>query len=192
MLNKSFFKQLKKDFERYVGYRRVIIKNSGDALHKSKRAIFALHRDDLAGAEKLLKEAEEIFGYLDKKIKERGILNGEGSYKAALEEYVEARLFYNLLTKEEVDKIKKLSVPFDSYLGGLCDLTGEILRRAVNQVSRGNYGEAEKAKEVIEEIMGELIEMNLTGYLRVKYDGAKRSLKKIEEILYDVKIRGAR
>ena len=73
---------------------------------------------------------------------------------------------------------------------GICDLTGELVRRAVNQVVQGNTGEAEKIKQAINEIMAELVEFDMTGYLRTKYDQAKRNLKKIEHIIYELKIRG--
>lgn len=189
MLNKQFFTKLKKDFLEYVGYRRQIIKNSGDALHKSKQAIFSLHRENFKEAEGLLKEAEGIFSYLKNKIKKQEVLDSEGAYKAAVEEYVEAKLFYNFLKTGKINKIKEMDITFNSYLGGICDLTGEILRRAVNQASRGNYKEVEKARDIIEEIMAELIQMNLTSYLRVKYDQAKNNLKKIEQIIYEIKIR---
>ena len=34
--------------------------------------------------------------------------------------------------------------------------------------------------------MSELIQLNLTGYLRTKYDAVKRNLKRIEEVMYDI------
>ncbi|MDD5043092.1 MAG: hypothetical protein PHD51_00265 [Patescibacteria group bacterium] len=189
MINKKFFAQLRKDFLEYVGYRRQIIRYTGDALHKSKQAIFSLHRENLAEAKKTLGEVEAIFADLKKKIKNQEILNSEGSYRAAVEEYVEAKLFCMFLEKGKIGEIKEMEINFDSYIGGVCDLTGEIVRRAINQANKGNYKAAEEAKDVLEEIMAELIQMNLTSYLRVKYDQAKHNLKKIEEILYDIKIR---
>ena len=37
--------------------------------------------------------------------------------------------------------------------------------------------------------MAELVEFDMTGYLRTKYDQAKRNLRKIEQIDYEIKIR---
>ena len=37
--------------------------------------------------------------------------------------------------------------------------------------------------------MASLVEFDMTGYLRTKYDQAKSSLRKIEQIDYDIKIR---
>ena len=42
--------------------------------------------------------------------------------------------------------------------------------------------------KLINNIIGELVEFNMTGYLRTKYDQAKNSLRKIEQIAYEVKI----
>lgn len=192
MINKIFFNKLKKDFLEYVGYRRQIIKNSGDALHKSKQAIFALHRENFKEAESLLKEVEDTFSYLNKNIKDKEVIKNEGAYKAAVEEYVEAKLFYIFLKTGKIGEIKDMDITFTSYIGGICDFTGEILRRAINQASKGNYKEVEKIREVIEEITGELIEMNLTSYLRTKYDQSKNNLKKIEQIIYEIKIRAVK
>ena len=63
------------------------------------------------------------------------------------------------------------------------------LRRGNRQLQKGKYGEVKKIKEIINDIMTELVEFDLTGYLRTKYDQAKSNLKKIEQIDYEIKIR---
>jgi len=80
-------------------------------------------------------------------------------------------------------------VNYDDYLGAICDLTGEIVRKMILLVTNGEDEKAKKLKEFITEIINELIKFDLTGYLRHKYDEAKRNLKKAEEILYDLKIK---
>ena len=76
-----------------------------------------------------------------------------------------------------------------SYLGGICDATGELVRRAVNEAAAGNFGEVEKIKGIINDVIAELVQFDLTGYLRTKYDQAKGNLRKIEQINYEIKIR---
>jgi predicted translin family RNA/ssDNA-binding protein len=75
-------------------------------------------------------------------------------------------------------------------LGGICDTTGELVRRAVNEAARGNLDEVEKIHGIIDQILGELVEFDMTGYLRTKYDQARGNLRKIEQINYEVKLRG--
>jgi Translin family. len=74
------------------------------------------------------------------------------------------------------------------YLAAL-RLTGEMVRLATNEAAAGNTGRVEELKGQVNEIMESLVEFDFTGYLRTKYDQAKGSLKKIEQINYEVKIR---
>jgi len=113
----------------------------------------------------------------------------EGAYKAGVEEYVEAKMFYLVTCGQKVDKIKKVKLSVDSYLGGICDLTGELVRRAINQAAAGKISEVAKIRETISKIMAGLVEFDMTGYLRTKYDQAKTNLRKIEQINYEINIR---
>lgn len=189
MLNPKLFQQLKKDFDFYDKERRQVIADSNVALMKSKQAIFAFHRNDRLGGIRLLKEVEAIFKNLEKRFKKEKELRYEGSYRAALEEYVEAKFFGKVLRGEKIDFIQEVFIDTDSYLAGLCDLTGELTRKAVLFATERKFDKAEKMAEEVRSIMAELIKLNLTGYLRTKYDQAKQSLRRVEEVLYEMKMR---
>lgn len=188
MVNKKFIQELKDGYVKGEGERRQIISLSNQALHDSKRVIFSLHRDNFELAEKSLKEIEEKLVFMDKKFGHPR-LKEEGSFKAAMEEYVEAKMYYLVLAKKKIDKVKGIKIDTESYLGGICDLTGEMVRLAINQAAKGKTSEVEKIKEAINEIMAELVEFDMTGYMRTKYDQAKTNLRKIEQIDYEIKIR---
>ncbi len=188
MINRKFIQKLKKDYDRQEAERRQIISLSNAILHGSKRVIFSLHRDDIKKAKDLLAEVEKTLLSLERKFGHSRIIQ-EGAYKASVEEYVEAKMFYRIMTGEKVDKVNKIKLDLGSYLGGICDLTGELVRRAVNKATSGEVKEVDKIKKAINEIMTELVEFDMTGYLRTKYDQAKNSLKKIEQIDYEIKIR---
>lgn len=188
MINKKFIKDLKGDYEKREGERRQIISLSNIILHDSKRVIFALHRKNIKQAEETLANAEKALLDLEKKFGFERI-SEEGAYKAACEEYVEAKMFYFYIKGKEVGKIDDIKLNLESVLGGLCDFTGELVRLAINKASEGEFKEAERIKEAINEIMGGLVEFDMTGYLRTKYDQAKGNLKKIEQISYEIKIR---
>ena len=84
-----------------------------------------------------------------------------------------------------------MKVDVEHYLLGLCDLTGELVRKAVNDIIRKKYGNALKIKELVEEIYGEFLKLDLrNNELRVKSDSIKYNLKKLEDIVYDLKIKG--
>jgi predicted translin family RNA/ssDNA-binding protein len=71
----------------------------------------------------------------------------------------------------------------------LADLTGELVRQAVLQSTRKSYQNIEKYREISEEIVGFMLKLYLTGSSRQKFDEAKRNLKRLEEILYDLSLR---
>lgn len=187
MLDNTFFKKLSAQFKDIDEKKRVLQKLSGDALHAAKRAIFSLHRDDWKTAEELMAHALANLQEIEKKyLTER--LDSEGSFKAAQEEYVEAEIFRQFLYKEKIGGIKKWRVDSDIYLGGLMDAVGEILRYAVRRATERNLVEVKRAHESIEEIMTALMELNMTGYARTKFDQAKQARHKMEQIMYDVSL----
>ena len=189
MSKTQLFSKLKKEYDHYYLSRQKIIGVANDALANSKQAIFALHRDDLKGAEKLLLTAEKKLSSLRKYFNQNLFLEDEGAYRAAIEEYAEAKLFWQVLTKGKIDFIKNVNLYFAGYLGGLCDLTGELLRKIILLATAEKFKEAQRLKEIIADIIAQMIKFNLTGYLRNKFDAAKHNLRKAEEILYDVKMR---
>lgn len=188
MLNKKFIQQLKKDFDVHAGECRQIISASNAVLHDAKKAIFSLHRDDVNSAEKTLKELDEVLKNLQKKFNYSRLME-EGAYKAAVEEYVEAKMFYLVLTGKAVDKFKGVEMNYESYLGGLCDLIGELVRRAIKMATDGKYNEVKKIHGLADGIMAELVEFDMRSYLRTKYDQAKGHLRKLEQINYEIKLR---
>ena len=188
MINKKFIQKLKNDHEGHISQRRQIISLANVILHDSKRVIFSLHRGDIKKARASLAVIEKTISKLEEKFGVSRVAE-EGAYKAGLEEYVEAKMFYLVLTGKKIDSLKGFALGVDSYLGGICDLTGELVRYAVNEAAAGRRKEVQKTKDILNAIMTELIEFNMTGYLRTKYDQARSSLKKIEQMSYEIKIR---
>lgn len=189
MVDKKLFAKLQKDYESYDIGRRITIKHSNDILKLSKQAIFALHRDNISDAQKKIEEAGKELKYLETKIKSEKGLEREGSYLAGVEEFVEAQLFFQFIKTGKVEEIKGYNIGTNSYLGGFSDLTGEIVRRAVYLATKRKYKEVEKCQIAIQEIVGQLIQLNMAGYLRTKFDQAKNSLRKIEDIMYDLELK---
>lgn len=194
MLNKKLLQHLKGEYDTYEQARRELIGVSNAALSKAKQAIFALHRDDEREATRLLREVESTFRGLEKVFKKIDGLRWEGAYRAALEEYVEAKLFFEFLHSGRQGLrlsggLASVRIDADTYLAGLSDLTGEIARKCVQRATQGRVKEVEQLAEAVRAIVGELIKFDLTGYLRTKYDQAKQNLRRVEEVLYDIKMR---
>ena len=188
MINKKFVSDLKKDYKNQEIERRQIISLANDVLFHSKKAIFALHRNEVKIADAKLLEMENTLLQLEKKFSIKRI-EKEGAYRAAIEEYVEAKLLSYVVKGEKIDRIKKLKLDNDAYLGGICDLLGEMVRLATNEAAAGNFKQVEKIKKLANDIMDQLIDFDMTGYLRTKYDQARGHLRKLEQMAYEIKLR---
>ncbi len=189
MLDVKYFDQVRTELLAYAVQRREVIKATGDAQHMAKKAIFAMQRDGSAEAEQLLSQAQKILLGLNEQYKKDVGIFEEGSYKAALEEYIEAYLFNQYLQKKTIGKIAGFKVDPDIFISGLCDVPGELLRYAIKSATEKNFAEVKRCREVADEIIGQLVDMNLTGYNRQKFDQAKQALHKLEQVLYEVSLR---
>lgn len=188
MIDKKFLDSLKKEYQANESERRQIISASNNILFDAKKIIFSLQREDFKTAEIKLKEVENNFEALQKKFgTER--LKKEGAYKAAAEEYLEGKTFYLVIKKKDIKPITGLDLDYESYLGGICDLIGEMVRYATNQAAKGKFSEVGKIKKAAEDIMTQLIDFDMTGYLRTKYDQSRGHLRKLEQMAYEIKLR---
>jgi translin len=188
MIRKSFVSKLKKEHIDKNKERSKIIRSSNPILHDSKRIIFSLHREDFKKAETDLKNLEESIKKLQKNLGVNRV-EQEGSYKAAVEEFLEAHLFWQWLTKHKIEKLTGLKLSHDSYLAAISDLVGEMSRYCTNQATKHNTEEVARASKDASDLLASLTEFDFTGYLRTKYDQARGHLKKIEQVNYDISIR---
>lgn len=79
----------------------------------------------------------------------------------------------------------------DDYLLGLLFLVNELSRLAMNSVTSGNMGAPLKISNFVSNLESGFRLLNLKNdFLRKKYDGLKYDVKKIEQVVYDMKIRG--
>ena len=189
MIDKKFFADLKKRYTLKNSVRRQLIGLSSEAQHLAKQAIFALQQNKTEEAlalikqsTKKLKEGEAVGNKVDE-------IETRGSFRQAQEEWVEAKLFYGLMTGGKIGEVADFKVPLEVYLGGLTDMVGEAARFAVTAATNKDHKLVIKFVGVAKEIMSELIAMNLTGYLRNKFDQAKNALRKLEDILYDLSLK---
>jgi len=188
MIDKKLLAKLKKSYQANELDRRQINAASNNILFEAKNIIFAIQRNDLIlAAQKLtaletsLKKIEKSFG--------SARLQKEGSYRAATEEYFEGRSLYDVIKDHRVNPVKAITLTHDDYLGGICDMIGELVRYATNQAASGQFDEAIKIKKLATDIMSQLADFDMTGYLRTKYDQARSHLRKLEQIAYEIKMR---
>ncbi|XP_072937547.1 translin [Epargyreus clarus] len=79
----------------------------------------------------------------------------------------------------------------EDYLVGLLQLCSELSRFAVNSVTRGDYQRPLQISKFVMELNAGFRLLNLKNdHLRKRFDALKYDVKKIEEVVYDLSIRG--
>lgn len=158
---------------------------SGDLLRLSKRAIFALQRSDKTEAASRFKSCEALLKDCLKIIAKQPALQTDGAWKAAIEEYAEARIFESFLKGKLTYPAALKNYP-EAIYGGLADAAGEMARLSVLSATAGDKNTVERAHQVVVQIVEHLASLELTGNLRSKFDQSKQHLRRIEDIRYDL------
>ena len=182
------FTKLREHIQNYDSERELLIKKSRDVLKLSKQIIYAVHRDEMDNAEKLIQEIETQKAELDKLAAHSKKMSTEGSYKVAIQEYVEALLYYHFVKSGE---LIELDVAPEHYVLGLGDLPGELVRKAVFLAGKGEVDKVIKIKDEVDMIYGELLKFDFRNNdIRRKVDGIKYDLRKLEDLVLDLKLKG--
>src|SRR3989338_4351980 len=181
------FTKLRENIQDYDTEREKLIKKSRDVLKLSKQVIYAVHRDELKEAEKLVRQIEIEKKKLEDVAKHSSKMIYEGSYKIAMQEYAEALLYYNFVT---TGKIVDLKVIAEHYILGLSDLPGELVRKAVYLAGKGEFQKVIKIKEEVDMIYGEMLKFDFRdNEIRRKVDAIKYDLRKLEDLVLDLSLK---
>lgn len=78
----------------------------------------------------------------------------------------------------------------EDYLLGCLTLSPELSRLAVNAVSSGDYSKPYQIRQFLRDLHSAYSLLNPKNELRKKFDELKYSLKKTEEIVYNLSLRG--
>ncbi len=183
------FNKLETKFKEYDSLRELLIKKSRDVLKLSKQLIYAVHRDELDSATELLQEIEEQRKELNVIAIKQPKLVFEGSYKVAIQEYAEAVLYYNFVKTGELVAIEGIS--HEHFILGLADLPGELVRKAVFLAGKGEVEKVSKIRDAVDMIYGKLLTFDFRdNEIRRKVDAVKYDLRKLEDLVLDLKLKG--
>ncbi|MBS3170056.1 hypothetical protein J4210_06240 [Candidatus Woesearchaeota archaeon] len=183
------FTKLQKHIQDYDSERENLIKKSRDVLKLTKQVIYAVHRDEMKEAAVLLKRMETEKKELDVIAGKNPRLECEGSYKVAVQEFVEAALYFSFVKE---GKLIDLDVAPEHFVLGLADLPGELTRKAVFLAGKGKVAEVSKIKDEVDQMYGELLKFDFRdNETRRKVDAVKYELRKLEDLVLDLKLRRA-
>jgi len=194
--------------------REKMIKKCRDGQKFAKQAIYALHRNDFARSANLIKECEDCINNELLPLAEEDPPLRSGSFSNVVEEYAEAKLFYAWLLGKQcegengnngagvtttADAAKgtlllprdfTISMEPEEYLGGLCDLTGEIGRFAVKCGTERDEDGLRLCLEtntlILLSIQTKLL--HIPNRVNKKMDQLKRSVQKIERMTYEMSL----
>jgi len=187
MIDKSEFNKIRNEMNKLEECREEAIQTSREVINLSKQIIYATQRDDMKSAASAIKKIKEKV----KKLRNINPSTETNINAVAFQEYVEAIAFYKFLKFNRIPTKASLGVSAESYLSGICDLTGELVRKAVHDVIHKKFDEAKKIKEFVHDIYGEFLKLHLrNSELRRKSDSIKWNLKKLEEVMYDISLKG--
>lgn len=190
MMDKTDFEDMKKEMEDFDNKREILIKNSRDVLKLSKKIIYALHRSDVKAANTHVESIKSELLKLKNMASENCELSNIGAYRVAVQEYVEALCYHSYFVNKKIPTRKDLDVGTKSYLAGICDLSGELVRKAINDAIKGETASALEIKELVETLYGELLNFDFRGGdLRKKFDSIKYDLKRLEDLALSIKLK---
>ncbi len=189
-LDKNAFKLMKDEFESFDNFREELIKLSRKVLQNSKKSIYALHRGDVKGAKSLLDDVKKLISSAEVIISKDHHLAGVGAYSDALEEFVEASCYFGYVKDKKIPTHSDLKVDADVYLPGLCDLVGELVRKAINAAIKNDFKTALEIRDFVQAVYEELMMFDFRNSpVRKKFDSIKYSLEKLEDLALKIKFK---
>ncbi|XP_043599418.1 translin [Bombus pyrosoma] len=117
-------------------------------------------------------------------------------FLASLIVYLEIKILLNKNTAADMlgvkrDKENGFHLDLEDYLMGLLQLCAELSRFAVNSVTSGDYNRPIEIARFMHDLSAGFKLLNLKNdSLRKRFDGLKYAIKKVEEVVYDLSIRG--
>ena len=178
---KEILEKIQEELSAREEIREEIYKDMRKATRLSKQAIQVTHQERFDDAEAMLEEAKKLFTKLHEKTQDYPYLLYSGSVGAAFEEHAEAQILLTLIQEDRFVKPKEIKVPFTPYVLALGDVIGELRRRALDLIRKGNVNAAEKTLERMEQIYSELTALDdayvIVNGLRRKGDVARRLIE---------------
>lgn len=181
MLLKAILEKIQEELSGREEVREEVQRDMRKATRLSKQAIQVTHQERFDDAKAMLKEAKRLFAKLRETAKNYPYLLYSGSVGAAFEEHAEAHILLTLIQEDQFVSPKEIDVPVTPYVLSLGDVIGELRRRALDLIRRGNVEAAEKSLKRMEHIYSELTALDdayiIIKGLRRKGDVARRLIE---------------
>lgn len=175
--------KLKEEIRKFEEERDLIIHEGVKLNSLTKKVIYSLIRDDFDSAKKYMEELDKKYKELKEKVKNNPRLFN--NFAINEQEYVEAKIFFEYINSGKILEYEEMEVDPINYFNGLADFCGELLRKSVEEMIKGNIDFALNSKKVIEEIYLKMLDLEPKLYdLRKKIDYVAGILNKLSEYIF--------
>ena len=149
----------------------------------SKSVIYSLIRGDVETARKYIGEMQELTSKLKDLIARYPMYYNNAVI--SLQEYVEAMTMWFFITENRIPSPGELGVDAEPYINGIADFTGELSRKATEEMIRNNLDFALRAKQVMEELYLDLLSLEPRDYeMRKKVDYVASNINWLNEKIF--------
>ena len=178
---KDILEKIQEELSGREKIREEVNKSMRRAARLSKQAIQFTHQERFDDAKTMLEEAKKLFVKLREIAKDYPYLIYSGSVGVAFEENAEAHILFILIQESRFPNPKEIDVPVTPYILSLGDVIGELRRRTLDLIRKGNVKASENCLEWMEHIYVELIALDdaciIVSGLRRKIDVARRLIE---------------
>ena len=153
------------------------------------RALFCLHRGDLAQVAELhatfAQIARAAIDAAQGRVEIRSIIDG------SMESFVSGAVFVHFLAHGRVPAKAAIPLPVTSteYLSGVCGFVQELQRYAAARAIQRDVRSVLLCRDVVEAVNARMMQFDFRNSpLRRKYDGIKYTVKRLQDILYELSL----
>ena len=132
--------------------REQALRSSREIIIGCRKAIQYIHQKLLKEAEENIKKASSTLAELYDLTKNYPDLYYAGFIENAAQEFVEAHCLFNIMQGKDLPDPDKIQTTYSSYLRGLCDVVGELRRKALDCILDGEPEQASNYLKLMDEI----------------------------------------
>ena len=155
---------------------------SREVIRYCSQAIRALHRQEFAEAEALLRSASDLLMDVEKTVYGYDEFLNTGAFRDAQKEYAEGCITLAVVKGEPVPHPDELAVGPAAYLNGMGEAVGELRRYLLDGMRRGDLSRGEELLSAMDDIYSVLVTMDfpdaITGGLRRTTDNVRGIMEK--------------
>ena len=129
-----------------------VLRLSRTIIINCRKSIQKMHQNKFVHANQLINKTSTIIKNLYETSKKFPDISSAGYVENAAQEYVEATCLYNILHEQNIPTPEMLNTSNTSYLMGLCDVVGELRRKTLDTILKGDYKKAYHYLGIMEEI----------------------------------------